>query len=75
MSSRWKERNAKTNKEGKCLGENPCQSEDGALAWNRQVCLGQWQWMRRGLWQPQKIQLGRRENRKRNETLQGRGSA
>ena len=27
----------------KCEEENPCQSEHGALAWNRQLCLGQWQ--------------------------------
>ena len=24
-----------------------CQSEEGALAWDRQLCLGQWQWMRK----------------------------
>ena len=31
MSSRRKERNAKTRKDWKCVGENPCQSEEGAL--------------------------------------------
>ena len=31
-------RNAKTRKD--CIGENPYQSEKGALAWDRQLCLG-----------------------------------
>ena len=35
--------------------ENPCQSEEGALAWDRQLYLGQRQWTRRGLWQLQEI--------------------
>ena len=39
MSSRWKERNAKTRKDRKCVGENPYQSEEGALAWDRQLHL------------------------------------
>ena len=28
--------------------ENPYQSEEDALAWDRQLCLGQWQWRRKG---------------------------
>ena len=56
MSSRWKERNAKTKTDGKCEEENSCQSEEGALAWDRQLCLGQWQWTRRGWRQPHEIQ-------------------
>ena len=46
MSFRWKERNAKFRKDWKCEEENPCQSEEEA--WHRQLCLGLWQWMRRG---------------------------
>ena len=56
MSFRWKERYPKTRNDGKSVGENPCQSEEGALACDRQLCLGQGQWTNRGLWQPQKIQ-------------------
>ena len=41
MSSRWKERNAKTTKDWRCEEENLCQSEEDALAWDRQLCLGQ----------------------------------
>ena len=33
MFSRLKERNAKTSKDYKCVEKNPCQSEEGALAW------------------------------------------
>ena len=33
MSSRWKERNAKTKKDEKRVGESPCYSEEGVLAW------------------------------------------
>ena len=36
-------------------GRKPMQSEEGALAWDRQLCLGQWQWTRGGLYQPQEI--------------------
>ena len=36
--------------------ENPCQSEEGALAWDRQLYLAASEngskWTRRGLWQP-----------------------
>ena len=32
MFSRWKERNAKTRKDYKCVEKNPFQSEEGALA-------------------------------------------
>ena len=28
---------------GKIDEENPCKSEEDALAWVRQLCLGQWQ--------------------------------
>ena len=38
MFSRWKERNAKTRKDLKCEKENLCQSEEGALAWDTQLC-------------------------------------
>ena len=44
MSSRWKERNAKTRKDSRYEEENPCQSEEDALARDRQLCLGQWKW-------------------------------
>ena len=36
MFSRWKKRNAKTRKDRKCV-ENPCQSEKGGLAWDKQL--------------------------------------
>ena len=29
--------NAKTMKDRRCEEENPCQSEEGALAWDRQL--------------------------------------
>ena len=45
------------------------------MAWDRQLCLGQWQWSRRGLWQLRETQLGRRGSRKNNETPQARGTA
>ena len=51
--------------------KNPCQSEEGALAWDRQLCLGQWQWRRRGWRQLQKIQPGRMESRRTSETPPG----
>ena len=51
-------------------GENSCQREEGALAWDR-ICVGQWQWMRRDLWQPLEVQWGRTGSKKRNETPQG----
>ena len=35
MSSRWKERNAESRRDGRCEEENPCESEEGALAWDR----------------------------------------
>ena len=41
-------------KEGKvqerlnCEEENPYQSEEDALAWDWQLCLGQWQWTKKG---------------------------
>ena len=31
------------------------ESEKGALALNRQLCLGQWQWTRKGLCKPRKF--------------------
>ena len=71
MPFRWKERNAKSRKDWRCEEENPCQSGEGALACDRQLRMGQWQWTRRDLWQPQKIQRGRRDSRKTNETPRG----
>ena len=71
MSSRWKERNAKTRRDRKCDEENPCKSEVGALAWDRQLCLGQWQWTRRGWRQPQEIQRERKESKRTSETPLG----
>ena len=68
MSSRWKERNVKTRKDSRCEEENPCQSEEGALAWDRQLCLDQWQWMRRGWRQPHEIQQVRKESKRTGET-------
>ena len=67
MSSRWKERNAKTRRD--CGEENPRLIEEGALAWDRQLCLGQWQWTRRSWRQPQEIQRERKESKKTSETL------
>ena len=52
-----------------------CQNEGDALAWNRQLCVGRWQWTKRGLWQPRKIQLGKREAEKQTRLLRARGSA
>ena len=60
MSSRLKERNAKTRKDSRCEEENPCQNEEDTLAWERQLCLGQWQWTRRGRRQLQEIQRERK---------------
>ena len=59
----------------KRVGKNPCQSEKGATTWDRQLCLCQWQWTRKGLWQPQKIQLGRRGAKRSMRLLRARGSA
>ena len=64
MSSRWKETNAKTRRDWRCEEVNPCQSEEGALAWDRQLCLGQWRWTRRGWRQPQGIQWERERRAK-----------
>ena len=71
MSSRFKERNAKTRKNRRCEEESPCQSEEGALAWDRQLCLGKLQWTRRGWRQPQEIQRERKEGKKTSETPPG----
>ena len=70
MSSRWKERNVKTKKDCRCEEENPCQSEEDALAWDRQLCQDQWQWMRRDWRQPQEILLERKESIRTSETPQ-----
>ena len=51
--------------------ENPCQSEEDALASDRPLCLGQWWWTGRGWWQPQGIQRGRRGSKRTSETPQG----
>ena len=53
----------------------PCQSEEDALAWDRQLCLGQWQWTRRGWRQPQEIHRGRKRAKKRVRLHGARGSA
>ena len=45
--------------------------EESALASDRQLCLGQWQWTRRTLWQPQKIQRERRGSKKMNAISDG----
>ena len=50
--------------------ENPCQKEDAALAWDRQLCLGQWQWMKRGWRQPHEIPRERKESKRTSETPQ-----
>ena len=71
MSSRWKERNVKTRRDGKCKEENPCQSEGDALAWDRQLCLGQWQWMGRSWRQSHEIQRERKKSKRTSETPQG----
>ena len=55
MSSRWKERKAKTKIDKRCVGANLCQIKEGNLALGKLLCLGQWQWTRRDLWQPQEI--------------------
>ena len=55
----------------KCEEENPCQNEEGALAWNTQLCLGKWQWGSRGWRQPQGIQRVRKESERTSETPQG----
>ena len=57
--------------EGKeCEKENPCQSEEDALARNRQLCLGQWQWRRKGWRQPQEIPRERKKSKRTSETPQ-----
>ena len=58
----------KPGKIKKCVGKNPCQSKEGTLAWDRRLCLSQWQWTRRDLRQLQVIQQGKR---KTNGTFQG----
>ena len=75
MSSRWKERHAKTRKNRKCVGENPCQSEEDALEWNRLFCLSRWYWTGRGLWQPREIHRGEGGAEGRMRLLRARGSA
>ena len=59
-----------TRKGGRCEEENPCQSEEGALAWNKQLCLGQWQWTRRGWRQSHEIQRERKESKRTREISQ-----
>ena len=48
--------------------DNPCQSEEGALAWDRQLCLDQWRRTRKGWRQPQEIQQVRKESKRTSET-------
>ena len=50
------------------------QSEEGVLAWDRQLCLGQWQGTGRDWRQPQEIQRGRKGTKRTRETPQGSGS-
>ena len=57
------------------LAENPCQSKEGALHWDRQLCLGQWQWTKSGLWRPKKISQGEEGAKGRVRLLRARGSA
>ena len=55
----------------RCEEESPCQSEEDPLAWDRQLCLGQWQWTRRGWRQLKEVQRGRKESKTTSETPQG----
>ena len=50
------------------IEENPCQSKEDALAWDRQLCPGQRQW--KGRRQPQ-VQWGRKESKRTSETPPG----
>ena len=45
------------------------ESED-VLAWDRQLCLGQWQWRRKSWRQLQEIQWKRKESKRTSETPQ-----
>ena len=56
---------------GEIEEENSFQSEEDGLAWDMQLFLGQWQWMRRGWRQPQELQWGRRESKRTSETPPG----
>ena len=58
----------KDQKKSKICQRKSIPSEEDGLARDSQLCLGQWQWTRRGLWQPQKIQQERRGSRKTNGT-------
>ena len=53
------------------IEENPYQGEEDALAWDRQLCLGQWQWRGKGWRQPQEIEWRRKESRRTSETPPG----
>ena len=68
MSSRWKERNAKTRGDRRCEEENPCQSEEANLAWDRQLCLDQWRRTRKGWGQLHEMQQVINENKRTSET-------
>ena len=50
----------KYEKKLKCEGENLWLSKESVLTWDRQLCLGHWQWTRRVLWQPREIHRGRK---------------
>ena len=65
------EKECKDQERLKMLAENPCQSEEGALHWDRQLCLGQWQWTKSGLWLSQEIQREERRSKRTSETPQG----
>ena len=75
MFYKWKERKAKSRRDWRCKEENPCQSEEGALAWDRQLCLGQWQWTRTGWRQSQEIHRGERRAEGLVRLLKARGIA
>ena len=67
-SSRQKERNAKTKRHQRSKEENPCQSEEGAPAWDKQPCLDQRRRIRRGQRQRQETQEVRKESKRMSET-------
>ena len=71
MSSRWKERKAKTKRETEDVKKKKihARARKMFLAWDRQLC--QWQWTRRGWRQPQEVQQERKESKRTSEIPQG----
>ena len=51
--------------------KNPCQSEEDALAWDKQLCLSQWQGTRIGWRQPLESHRRRWGSRRASDTPQG----